>query len=64
MPTTAEDFYDPKKIDIDRLADLLTKLTPEQREALEIHLNPDAMKQLDESKEDIDSDNTVPMNEW
>jgi len=56
--------YDPALIDIDRLAELLTKLSPEQREALEIRLNPEAMKQLEDSANDIDSGKTVSLNDW
>jgi hypothetical protein len=65
MPSThAEPLYDPRTIDIDRLADLLMRLTPEQREALELRLNPEAMKQLEESADDIAAGNTVPIDEW
>lgn len=64
MPSTSEELYDPNSVDIDRLADLLTKLSSEQREALEIRLNPEAMKQLDESREDIEHGNTLPIDKW
>jgi len=29
-----------------------------------IRLNPDAMKQLEESKSDLEAGNTIPMDEW
>jgi len=64
MPTANPMTYDPALIDIDRLAELLTKLSPEQREALEIRLNPEAMKQLEDSANDIDSGKTVSLNDW
>jgi hypothetical protein len=64
MPSTAEELYDPTNVDIERLADLLHKLSPEQRESLLIRLNPDAMKQLEESKADLEAGNTIPMDEW
>ncbi len=64
MPATAEEFHDPANVDVERLADLLEKLSPEQREALQIRLNPDAMKQLEESRDDLEAGDTIPMDKW
>ena len=56
--------YDPTSVDIDRLAYLLMHLSPEQREALVLRLDPDAMKQLEEAKRDLEAGDTVPFDEW
>lgn len=64
MTVPAKDFYDPSTVDIDRLAELITKLSPEQIEALEIRLDPEAMRQLEESKRDLESGDTVPFEQW
>lgn len=64
MPMPEKDLYDPTTVDIDQLAELLLKLSPKQREALEIRLDPKAMRQLEESKRDLESDDTVPFEEW
>lgn len=61
---TPQNIYDPKRVDIDRLAGLIKKLSPAQLEALEIRLNPDAMKQLEASRKDIERGDTVPLDEW
>ena len=60
----AEDLYDPRNVDIDKLAKLLKRLSPKQREALEIRLDPNAMKQLERSKRHIQAGDTVPFDEW
>ncbi len=64
MPATAEQLYDPTNVDIERLAGLLKKLSPQQREALQIQLDPDAMRQLEDSRDDLEAGNTIPMDEW
>ena len=64
MPAALPSIYDPAQVDIERLADLLLHLSPEQREALEIRLDPEAMRMLEDSRRDLDSNSTVPLDEW
>ena len=53
--------YDPKTIDIPKLAKLLLRLNPKQREALELLLDKEAIAVLKESDEDIKEGRTIPM---
>ena len=56
--------HGPATVDIERLANLLTHLSPEQRETLAIRLDVDAMRQIEETKRDLEAGNTVPFDEW
>ena len=64
MSSVSRNLYNPKTVDIDRLATLLKNLSPEQREILAIRLDPKAIKQLEQSKRDIKAGKTVPLDEW
>jgi hypothetical protein len=60
----SSNLYDPSTVDISRLADLIMRLKPEQREALEIRLSREDMEQLEDSAEDLKSGDTVSIDEW
>ena len=56
--------YNPRSIEVSRLAGLLLSLSPKQKEALDLLLDKEAMATLRESEEDIKEGRTVSIESW
>ncbi|MEK9148660.1 MAG: hypothetical protein AAB267_01295 [Candidatus Desantisbacteria bacterium] len=56
--------YDPRSIEVSRLAGLLISLNPKQKEMLELLLDKEAMAILKESEKDIKEGRTVSIESW
>ena len=56
--------YNPRSIEVSRLASLLLSLSPKQKEMLELLLDKEAMAILKESEKDIKEGRTVSIESW
>jgi len=56
-------IYDSNSLNIQQLAHVLMNLSKEQQEALEILLDPEAVKQIEESFQNIKQGRTISIDE-